>query len=497
MRHINSLGVSLVFMMMFLPVANGSGLDDLADGIKSAQSGSAFDAIMFFSKAIDSGDLYGNDLVATYLLRATNWAEMGITDNAVQDLRMVLELDPENQMAIQTLNDIFFPKAIESGDLSDKNVETQDLGELSANRPRLEGLALSCVASCLFTKDNFNNKARSFNIPEEFPDSYYQKVNEAETFYEHDKLLYIRRRKGTEHFDIIMGDRINDNMFAMLTDQNGEMLAAWYWEKGKGKYHYALDDTGIIESFNRQVNYWQDQDWSYGTNRIQDDDQEITGLMTRAFKEIAESPTGQKILVTIVGENPASIENFKRVGVQFQKDPNGNARDMTSIGKRTDGTVVIKIRSDVFKTLRMNAAAAISGDLANVNLLKKWKQRSKVLEHYNKVIHRAQVYKELGGAGYANFMDSLLSRQLSFELKLWNSNFIRDIDVGEYYGGKNNNFLDKKLDDMNAMGVAHDRFDTLLLLALDFWGSEADVVKDDPIKESQKRVLDASLRSKF
>lgn len=82
------------------------GMADFTEGIRAAKQGASFDAIMFFSKAIDSGTLKPNILVAAYIQRGALWKLTGNKENSIKDFRKVLDLDPTNEEAKKTLKDL-------------------------------------------------------------------------------------------------------------------------------------------------------------------------------------------------------------------------------------------------------------------------------------------------------------------------------------------------------------------------------------------------------
>jgi len=104
MKKYLCLAVVLCCMLASPLTAHADGKEDLLEGVKSVQSGALFDATMFFSKAIDSGDLSPHDTAVTLALRGNVWISLGNKSEAEKDFRQALKIDPENKAAKQGLS---------------------------------------------------------------------------------------------------------------------------------------------------------------------------------------------------------------------------------------------------------------------------------------------------------------------------------------------------------------------------------------------------------
>lgn len=83
------------FILIFSPgLASADGPSDAATGLRAAQSGNDARALRYYSRALWSGELSPDLLVATYFLRALAHVRSADYESAITDYDSVLEIEP-------------------------------------------------------------------------------------------------------------------------------------------------------------------------------------------------------------------------------------------------------------------------------------------------------------------------------------------------------------------------------------------------------------------
>jgi tetratricopeptide (TPR) repeat protein len=97
MRRILLIAFLLFALMVCLTSpAWAGGLDDAKAGAAAAQRGNYDEAIKFFTKAIDSGELSQEQLSAVYGLRGLAWSDKKDYDKAIADYDKAIAIDPKS-----------------------------------------------------------------------------------------------------------------------------------------------------------------------------------------------------------------------------------------------------------------------------------------------------------------------------------------------------------------------------------------------------------------
>lgn len=92
-------GLLLVFSLIFVSTGWTGGVEDAKAGFAALERGDYDEAIKLCTKAIESGELWRQDLAATYLNRAVALIHKEEYDRAIADCNRAVEIDPNSAKA--------------------------------------------------------------------------------------------------------------------------------------------------------------------------------------------------------------------------------------------------------------------------------------------------------------------------------------------------------------------------------------------------------------